>query len=135
MESRRDDRVLGRVAEALPACTTSAGGGPILARSLRKSGKHTDRTMGFAFHAACGPGGPLLAAPRLAANLFAVALIDDEIQRGRIPVDRTSRTLRYGNPHIAAAPEGVQGLPSNRGLKVVRVHERGLQCASVPHNL
>ena|ERR1700674_2028917 len=118
MESRRDDRVLGRVAEALPACTTSAGGCPILARSLRKSGKHTDRTMGFAFHAACGPGGPLLAAPRLAANLFAVALIDDEIQRGRIPSDRTSQTLRHGNPHAAPAAKGVKSLLSDRRLKV-----------------
>jgi hypothetical protein len=34
------------------ACTTSAGGGPSFARPLRKGGNHTDRTMGFAFHAA-----------------------------------------------------------------------------------
>ena len=30
-------------------------GCPILARPLRKSGNHTDRTMGFAFHAASAP--------------------------------------------------------------------------------
>jgi len=30
-------------------------GCPILARPLCKGGNHTDRTMGFAFHAACAP--------------------------------------------------------------------------------
>jgi hypothetical protein len=41
-------------------------------------------------------------------------LIDDEIERGGIPVDRTSQTLRHGNPHTAAVAERFQGLPSNR---------------------
>ena len=62
------------------------------------------------------------------------SLIDDEIQRG-IPTDRTPRTLGHGNPHTATVTEGFQGFLTNRRLKVVRVQERGFQCASVPHNL
>ena len=47
-----------------------------------------------------------------------VTLIDDEIQRGRIPADRTSQSLRHGNPHTAPAAKGFKGLLGDRRLKV-----------------
>src|SRR5437879_8966123 len=54
-ESNWITQELRRLAEAFDLARTMSAEASILARPLRKSGNHTGRTMGFAFHAACAP--------------------------------------------------------------------------------